>query len=852
MNLDTLFAEALAQPEADRAAYLDAHCPDEPTRRQLARLLGAHSRAGKFLANPPDTPVGAADTHPPDQADDDDDDGIIPELLGGRYRVTGVLGRGGMGIVYRAEQTEPLRRTVAVKVVRPGVASQFVLSRFEAERQTLAAMSHPHIATVYDGGTTTDGRPYFVMELVNGGLPITQFCTDRGLPFADKLAIFLTVCDAVQHAHQRGVLHRDLKPSNVLVAEVEGKAVAKVIDFGVAKATDTHTEQAGHTRPGTLIGTPEYMSPEQANLSTRDIDVRSDVYALAVLLYELVTGDTPIPRERVKATPLLDVLHAVRNEEAPPVGAKKRGLPAELDWVLAKGQHKNRDARYPSVAAFADDLRRMIRHEAVSAAPTGGWYRVRKFMRRNWVAVSAATAVLLSLVGGTIGTTVGMLRAQDAERSAEARRQEAETAKERESAQLRQAGIVVDILESAFGNLDSRGQSSDLRQKLLDRLDETVRKIEADNAADPTARVRLKYVLGSVYLGLGEPRKALPVLRSLTAEAVAYYGEDSVNTWQAKVALAYALAEIDKHEEAIALLVDVEPRLEQAFGPTHQETISARLMRAISVSRARSWAEALPLFERVYQEARDGLGEGHTLTARARLGVAGAYMHCQRTAEGLALLEKQLHAANEERMTPLTVEVYQTTVATYAATGQYDKCPPLIKKVIVYYQAEAPEHIAHRRAVGKLRQAYQKLDDLSAEEKTLQTLLDLCRKYDGDKSFNVADTLHDLGDNRVRQKKYAEAVTVLEESLKIRQELKPNGWTQYDTRRLLGRAHLNLSQYDKAEEHLVKAHEGLDKFPLTTKNALSRVINDTRQLLRELYTALGKLDEAAKWKEKEK
>lgn len=849
MNLDTLFAEALAQPEADRAAYLDAHCPDEPTRRQIARLLGAHSRAGKFLANPPDTPIGAADTHPPDQIADD---GIVPELLGGRYRMTSVLGRGGMGIVYRAEQTEPLRRAVAVKVVRPGVASQFVLSRFEAERQTLAAMSHPNIATVYDGGTTADGRPYFVMELVDGGLPLTQFCTDRGLPFADKLALFLTVCDAVQHAHQRGVLHRDLKPSNVLVAEVEGKAVAKVIDFGVAKATDTHSEQAGQTRPGTLIGTPEYMSPEQANLSTRDIDVRSDVYALAVLLYELVTGDTPIPRERVKATPLLDVLHAVRNEEAPPVGAKKRGLPAELDWVLAKGLHKNRDARYPSVAMFADDLRRMIHHEAVSAAPTGGWYRVRKFMRRNWVAVAAAAAVLLSLIGGTVGTTVGMLRAQDAERAAETRRQEAETAKERESDQLRQAQIVVDILESAFAGLDSSERAGDLRQKLLLRLDEVERKIETDHAANPVARIRLRYTIGHAYIGIGEHKKALALFDTLVPEAVAHYGEDHRATWQARILRANALGHNGRYEQAAEEYIAVYPRVVAGLGAEHPESLQVRFHLAFAVSRYKSWADALPLFEEVYRDAKAYLGDDHDVTTKAQLGVAGACLHCKRSAEGFAILEARLRNSDQgERVTEWAAELYVMMFASYVATGQHEKCPPVLKKVIAYYQADAPENAMHRRYADQLRIVYKKLGDLPAEEKALLNLLDLYRKYDGEKSLIVADTLHNLGDNRLRQKKHAEAVGVLEAAAKLRQELKPEEHPQYNSRRLLGQAHMELKQYDKAEEQLRKAHAGLDKLPPATKKALGRILDDTRRLLRELYTAWGKPDEAAKWKEKD-
>jgi eukaryotic-like serine/threonine-protein kinase len=733
-------------------------------------------------------------------------------------------------------------------VVRPGAASHFVLGRFEAERQALAAMSHPHVAAVYDGGTTPDGRPYFVMELVDGGRPITQF--SAGLPFADRLALFHAVCEAVQHAHQRGVLHRDLKPSNVLVAAGDGRPVVKVIDFGVAKALDVPAGQGGRTSPGTLVGTPEYMSPEQADLSARDVDVRSDVYALAVLLYELVTGDTPVPRERVRQAPLLDVLQAVRGEDAPPVGAKRRGLPPELEWILAKGLSKDRERRYASVAAFADDLRRMTRHEAVTAAPVGGWYRAAKFVRRNWVAVSAAAAVLLALLAGTAGTTVGMLRAQDAERTAEARRVEAETAKERESEQLHQAEIVVDILESAFANLESSAAAGDLRQKLLRQLGEVERKIETDHAANPVARMRLWNVCGQVYVGMDEPKKAIPLFEKLVSEAAAHYGEDDRRTCQAKTSYAVALSSGGRHATSAGVFAELVPRMERVFGPTGEDTLRCRVHQALAVSRVKGWADALPLFESAHADARKHLGEDHTVTKWARIGLAGAYLHCKRSADGLALLDDQLKAVDgEERPSRWAVEVYEMAVASYNATRQYEKNLPVLKKLIAHYQADAPEHISHRRYVGQLQQAYKAVGDLSAEESTLQALLELCRKYDGERSFNVADTLHNLGDNRVRQKKYTEAVTVLGEALEMRQGLKPNGYTQYATRRLLGRAHAESRQYDKAEEHLLKAHDGLTKLRPATGKALDPMLADTRRLLRELYTAWDKPDEAAKWKE---
>ncbi len=647
-----------------------------------------------------------------------------------------------------------------------------------------------------------------------------------------------------------GVLHRDLKPSNVLVANADGRAAVRVIDFGVAKAMNVRPEQAGHTRPGTLIGTPEYMSPEQADLSSRDIDVRSDVYSLAVLLFELVTGDTPIPRERVRQTALLDVLQAVRSEDAPALEAKRRGLPPELDWILAKGLSKDRDRRYASVAALADDLTRMTRHEAVTAAPTGGWYRPGKFLRRNWLAVGAAAAVFLSLVAGTVGTTLGMLRAQDAERAAEQRRVEAEEAKERESDQLRQAEIVVGILESAFADLDSSAAAGDLRQKLLHRLDETAAKIEADTAANPAARIRLFYVLGNVYQGMNEPRKAIPLLRRLVDETVALFGEDHLDTWRAKLSYAVCLATDGRHDEALGLFDDFLPRMVRGVGADDRETIRARVHAALASARVKGWADALPLFEAVHRDAHTHLGDAHQVTRWARVGLAGAYLHCRRGAEGLALLEEQLKVTdNETRPSRWAIEVYEMALASYTATAQLRKCPAVLERIIAYYQADAPEHTRHRWFVSQLRIVHKKLGNDANEEKALLELLTLYKRYDGERSFTVADTLHFLGDNRLRQKKHADAVAPLTDALKLLQELKPDGWTQYDAHRLLGEAYLGLKKYMEAERHLLPAHEGLTKLRGTNGRVLDPLLARTRARLHDLYTQWEKPDEAAKWKE---
>ena len=345
-----------------------------------------------------------------------------------------------MGVVYMAEQREPVRRSVALKIIKPGMDSKAVLARFEAERQALAMMDHPNIARVLDAGSTESGRPFFVMELVKG-VPITEYCDQRRLTLRERLELFLPVCEAIQHAHQKGVIHRDIKPSNVLVALYDDKPVPKVIDFGVAKATgQALTEKTLLTGFGTLVGTPEYMSPEQAELNNQDIDTRSDVYSLGVLLYELLTGSTPLDRKSLGQAAVLEVLRAVREVEAPRPSAKlssSEALPSiaasrnleparltkllegELDWVLLKALEKDRRRRYETANGLARDLEHYLADEVVEARPPTSGYRLRKFVRRHKGQVIAAGLVLLALLAGVTGTTLGLIRAEQQQRRAE-------------------------------------------------------------------------------------------------------------------------------------------------------------------------------------------------------------------------------------------------------------------------------------------------------------------------------------------------------------------------------------------------------------------------------------------------
>jgi serine/threonine protein kinase/tetratricopeptide (TPR) repeat protein len=372
----------------------------------------------------------------------------VGAVIAGRYKLLERIGEGGMGSVWVAQQTEPVKRKVAVKLIKAGMDSRAVLARFEAERQALALMDHPNIARIFDGGVTDKGSPFFVMELVKG-VPITQFCDARKLTPRERLELFVPVCQALQHAHQKGVIHRDIKPSNVLVALYDDKPVPKVIDFGVAKATGPGlTEESLNTGFGAVVGTPLYMSPEQATLNNLDIDTRSDVYSLGVLLYELLTGSPPFNRKELERAGMLEILRVIREEEPPrpsfrlstadalPSLSASRGtepkkltglLRNELDWIVMKALEKDRARRYETANGLAADVLRYLSGEPVNAHPPSRTYRMKKFLRKHKGPVSAASLVAFALVIGIIGTSIGLVRAEHERRAAEdARAAEAE------------------------------------------------------------------------------------------------------------------------------------------------------------------------------------------------------------------------------------------------------------------------------------------------------------------------------------------------------------------------------------------------------------------------------------------
>jgi serine/threonine protein kinase len=636
-----LQAREIPAPE-DRQRFLDEACDGKPElRARVERLLRAGAEAGSFLERPAEElgATGALAQGPQHERTSAPEEG--PGTVIGPYKLLELIGEGGMGTVWMADQTDPIQRRVAVKVVKEGMDSRQVLARFEAKRQALALMDHPNIAKVLDAGRTPSGRPYFVMELVKGK-PITAYCDEKHLGVPNRLELFGEVCRAVQHAHQKGIIHRDLKPSNVLVAPYDGKPVVKVIDFGVAKATGQRlTDKTLFTGFGALVGTPEYMSPEQAEVNNQDIDTRSDIYALGVLLYELLTGSTPLTRKRLKEAALLEVLRVIREEEPPrpstrlseskdslpSISAQRQSEPAkltklvrgELDWIVMKALEKDRNRRYETANGFAMDVQRYLADEPVQACPPSATYRLRKLTRRHKAALLTAGVVAAALVTGTVVSTWQAVRATEAEGLAQTRL-EAETAARRQAvANLRKARDAVDQMLTKVSEIDLARvpQMEPVRRALLEKALRFYQGILQEHDADPAIRLETGEAyrrMGNIYSLLGQlPQaqqaygEALGLLEKLTTEFPSEPG------YREALALTNhnlggTLSNLGRDAEAAKPLqraVDLMRELAAEFPASstyrqHQVTLQATLSRVL---RILGRVEEEPESEQAYRQA---------------------------------------------------------------------------------------------------------------------------------------------------------------------------------------------------------------------------------------------------------
>jgi len=495
-----------------------------------------------------------------------------PQRIDG-YRITEVLGQGGMGVVYKAEQEEPVRRTVAIKLIKPGMDTREVVRRFATERQALARMTHPGIARVYDAGRSEQGRPYFVMEYVEG-LPITEWCDRERQGLGDRLGLFVQICDAVQHAHQRGIIHRDLKPSNILVASQDRRPVPKIIDFGIARAVEQRPGEAtALTHAGQVVGTLAYMSPEQAKLTGAGVDSRTDVYSLGVLLYELLAGRLPLDLGG-SCTAIDEAFRRIRLEEplrpsacsdgnSAEIAARRRTDPrslarylrGDLDWIALRALEKEPDRRYAAASELAADVRRHLAHEPVLARPPSTWYRVGKFARRHRVGVASVATIAVLLVVGALGTGVGLFRALRAERRA-----------------LEQA-VVSDEIASYFMKLFQLADPGEARGKTVtarEILDAQAATIVDRFPEQPGVRGRVMTAMGEAYAGLGLYAPAKRLLEESLPLVRAAYG-DHRQVYDVLTEMGNLALRLDDRAVARSHFEEALRIAESTVGPDHPE-----------------------------------------------------------------------------------------------------------------------------------------------------------------------------------------------------------------------------------------------------------------------------------------
>ncbi|MBM4089897.1 MAG: serine/threonine protein kinase [Planctomycetes bacterium] len=700
-----IFLQAIqCSDPAAREVLLREQCGTDPAlREQVDILLEAHAQAGSFLE------LGVfADSATIDQP--------LAERPGtqiGPYHILEQLGEGGMGVVFRAEQQEPVARQVALKVIKPGMDTRRVIDRFEAERLALAVMDHPHVAKVLDAGSTDSGRPYFVMELVQG-VAITAYCDDHELSVRERLELFIPVCQAVQHAHQKGIIHRDIKPSNILVAEFDGRPVPKVIDFGVAKAIDQGSmEKTTFTLEGQIVGTPEYMSPEQAQ-SRSLVDTRSDVYSLGVVLYELLTGDTPLDRKRLRSSAWDEITRMIREEEPPTpskklsssdalpsVAARRHVEPArlsalvrgELDWIVMKALDKDRARRYESPSALARDIEHHLHDQPVLAGPPSAGYRFRKFARRNKRVLATIGLLALAMIVGTAASVYQAVRATRAERLAETRleeverqrdaarqaeakadlsRREAERAREAAEQAQRKATAVARYLVEVFRSPDPERDGRTIT--VAEVLDQARSRVEEEFREDRVLQGQLLRAIGETYMGLGlihEGTRLLEKSRDLLRDTV---GTNHAETLGAMHHLAEAYLEAGRRSEALPLAEETLRLRQEMLGAQHPDTLeslSALTLVYIDLGRL---AEALPLAEEALRLSRATFGPEHRNTLMALNNLAGVHYTSERYEEALRLL-KEVAELTRKVLGPNhihTITSMNNLAAAYSGAGQFE------------------------------------------------------------------------------------------------------------------------------------------------------------------------------------
>lgn len=866
--------------ESQRELYLTEQCGEDTELKQRVRaLITAHRSSDGFLEDGDSSDsfelAGAlrnalpSDEMPGDRID--------------RYKLLEQLGEGGWGVVWMAEQKEPIRRRVALKILKLGMDTKEFIARFESERQALAMMDHPHIARVFDGGATEKGRPYFVMELVRG-VRITDYCDRERLDHRERLKLFLKVCHAVQHAHQKGIIHRDLKPSNILVTVNDGEAVPKVIDFGVAKATDYRlTEKTFFTRFQSFVGTPAYTSPEQIEMSSVDVDTRSDIYSLGVLLYEIMSGRTPFDPEELASAGMEHMRRKICKTEPALPSANLTSLPTEdrttiaerrsieveklpkllrgdLDWIAMRCLEKNRNRRYSTVSGLVADVERYLSNEPVVASPPSAIYRMSKFVSRNKIAVTLSGAIAMLLLVTAIASAMLAFQAKKAA-------DEQRVLREQASLEAQKSGEISEFIKSMFSYVDSLVELQLHResnmQVLKDTLKETFdRATLRINNLSPDAKIEICDIIGAMYFKIREYGSAEMMFRQELAQLQAHDEIDYLKLSRTMNHLAAALGRQGKLEEAELHAREVLT-IQKAQGD-YESQETARALVNLSTVQLRNAAESRlsdsqrsdllvqsqQSIESALEIQRNTLGNEHVEIA-ATLNELGFVLTCQ-GGEKLARAETVLADAlqmNRKLLGEVNAAVASSVNLLAISQVMQEKYMIALKN---YKQVQTIRDSLEETKISDVISSY----DVSVWE----------HQNTGQESL---DALHDVveltmlryepGSLEAANLNAIEAYTFIEEGqfeeaegkartcLEIREKLNPEHWTPYHARSLLGAALAGQGRLKEAEPLLINGYEGVKMHRHQLEDEHKIRLSETLFRLIRFYMQAGKTEQANQW-----
>jgi len=906
-RVQNLFLRIVKLPEKDRQRTLEAECDgDLALQRRVNALLLANDAPDSFMDFSLNMESLGSQNKQYEMIDETLDTGEQGEpaetsaspfaieegvLVAGRYRLERKIGEGGMGEVWIAKQTEPVKRKVALKLIKKGMDSAAVIARFEQERQALALMDHPNVCRVLDGGIMPSGQPFFIMDLVNG-LPLAKFCDESRMTLKERLKLFVPICQAIQHAHQKGVVHRDLKPANILVTLVDGTPVPRVIDFGVAKAIHGKlTEETLSTQFGAVVGTLEYMAPEQAGYSGSDIDTRADIYSLGVVLYELLTGLRPIDAKRLREAGFAEMIRVIQEEELskpstrlstdealPSLAALRQTEPrkltsllkGELDWIVLRCLEKKRDRRYESANGLARDIQRYLADETVEARPPSFGYLTGKFLRRNKGVAIGAGLVFVSLLAGVVGTSLGLIKANQQTELAQSEATAAEIARKEEAAQrlladeanrnaqnrLKQIEKGSTLLGTIFRDLNLtniEGEGKTLEIVLGERLKEAAAKLDQEEVGDPLVVAKLQGILGESLISLGYANEAIELLKKAAVTNAKLLGATHATTLtdQHNLAEAYSLA--GEYKSAVKIHKETLEATRATLGEEHRDTIASikdlgnahvanqdyqagiplleealRLCRAhldeednltlyamnslaVGYSYSGKPGQALPFYEQTLKLRRKLMGPKHYDTLTAMNNLASTYFGLKRIDEALPLM-KEVYELRKSKLGaehPHTILSMANLAVVLEAAGKRKEARPYFEEAVKI--SESKNGLYHPGTLLRIRNLANCCRDLGDKESALklyQRYVDRHAIKDGKESLSYANALIYLGFNQLKYEMWEEAEPVLRQCLELRiKHLGDDDWRVGGAQSLLGGTLLKLKKFEQAEPLLISGFE---------------------------------------------